>query len=111
VCRGVLLEGRKVGSIMIGSDLAELRSRAAKYTGISALVLIVSFLATVLVSHRLVGLITEPILQLAGLAERVSAKEDYALRAVPAGNDELGKLFGSLNQMLERIQERAVDLK
>src|SRR5438445_12900382 len=111
LCRSISLEGRKVGSIIIVSDLSELRSKAAKYTEISALVLIVSFLATVLVSHRLVGLITEPILQLAGLAERVSAKEDYALRAVPAGNDELGKLFGSFNQMLERIQERDVALK
>ncbi len=111
LCRSISLEGRKVGSIIIVSDLSELRSRAAKYTEISALVLIVSFLATVLVSHRLVGLITEPILQLAGLAERVSAKEDYALRAVPVGNDELGKLFGSFNQMLERIQERDVALK
>ena len=111
LCRSISLEGRKVGSIIIVSDLSELRSRAAKYTEISALVLIVSFLATVLVSHRLVGLITEPILQLAGLAERVSAKEDYALRAVPAGNDELGRLFGSFNQMLERIQERDVALK
>ncbi len=66
---------------------------------------------TVLVSQRLVGLITEPILQLAGLAERVSMKEDYTLRAVAVGKDELGKLVGSFNQMLERIQERDAALQ
>src|SRR5712692_11273931 len=38
-------------------------------------------------------------------------KEDYTLRAVAVGEDELGKLVKSLNQMLERIQERDVALQ
>src|SRR5712692_4164151 len=109
--RSISLGGENVGSIVIVSDLSELNARTAKYREISVLVLIVSLLATVLASQRLVGLITEPILQLAGLAERVSTNEDYALRAVAGGEDELGKLVKSLNQMLERIQERDVALQ
>jgi signal transduction histidine kinase/CheY-like chemotaxis protein len=45
------------------------------------------------------------------LAERVSTKEDYTLRAVAVGKDELGKLVGAFNQMLERIQERDAALQ
>jgi len=109
--RNVFLEGENVGAIVIVSDLSELQAKMKRFREISALVLIVSLLVTAVVSKRLVGLITEPILELAGLAERVSTKEDYTLRAIPSGRDELGKLVVSFNQMLERIQERDVALQ
>jgi PAS domain S-box-containing protein len=109
--RGISLDGESRGAITIISDLSELTTKMTRFREISALVLIVSLFATALVSKRLVNLITEPILQLAGLAERVSTREDYTLRASPAGKDELGKLVGSFNEMLERIQERDVALQ
>jgi PAS domain S-box-containing protein len=109
--RGISLDGETRGAVTIISDLSELTTKMTRFREISALVLIVSLFATALVSERLVNLITEPILQLASLAERVSTREDYTLRASPAGKDELGKLVGSFNQMLERIQERDVALQ
>ena len=109
--QSISLEGETRGAITIISDLSALTTKMTRFREISALVLIVSLFATALVSERLVNLITEPILQLAGLAERVSTREDYTLRASPAGKDELGKLVGSFNQMLERIQERDVALQ
>jgi len=111
VYRSLRLDGQRMGGIAIVSDFSELQAKMKRFREISILILIVSLLATVLVSQRLVSLITEPILQLAGLAERVSTKEDYTLRAVPSGKDELGKLVGSFNQMLERIQERDAALQ
>jgi signal transduction histidine kinase/DNA-binding response OmpR family regulator len=104
--RRVSLDGRNAGSIAIISDLGALHAKIRQYTEISALVILLSVLATFLVSTRLLRLITEPILQLAGIASRVSEQEDYALRAVSSGNDEVGALIASFNQMLERIQER-----
>src|SRR5882757_9096417 len=85
VSRSLSLEGKRTGGIVIISDFSELHARLNRFRKISLLVLIVSLLATLLVSHGLVGLITEPILELAGLAGRVSAKEDYTLRAVATG--------------------------
>jgi signal transduction histidine kinase/CheY-like chemotaxis protein len=111
VYRNLKLDGERTGGIAIVSDFSELQGKMKRFREISGLVLFVSLLATVLVSNRLVGLITEPILLLAGLAERVSVKEDYTLRAVAVGKDELGKLVGSFNQMLERIQERDAALQ
>jgi signal transduction histidine kinase/CheY-like chemotaxis protein len=104
--RSICLGNESAGAIAITADSSQLNAKMKGFREISVLVLIVSLLATVVVSKRLVGLITEPILQLAGLAERVSTKEDYTLRAVAVGDDELGRLVGSFNQMLERIQER-----
>jgi signal transduction histidine kinase/CheY-like chemotaxis protein len=109
--RSISLGGGSTGAIVIISDFSQLNVKMKRFREISVIVLIVSLLVTVLVCRRLVGLITEPILQLAGLAERVSTKEDYTLRAVPLGKDELGKLVTSFNQMLERIQERDAALQ
>jgi signal transduction histidine kinase/CheY-like chemotaxis protein len=50
-------------------------------------------------------------LQLAGIAAKVSANEDYTLRGLPGDGDEVGTLVSSFNQMLERIQERDAALQ
>jgi uncharacterized membrane protein affecting hemolysin expression len=89
------IDNEKVGSVAIVSDFSELRAKMKQFREISALVLLASILVTALISHRLVRLITEPILQLAGLVGRVSADKDYALRAIPLGNDEVGTLVAS----------------
>src|SRR5271168_2985349 len=102
----VSLGGEKAGAIAIISDLGALQAKIRQYTEISVVVILFSVLATYFVSSRLLRLITEPILHLAQIATRVTTKEDYAVRAIPRGEDEVGALIGSFNQMLERIQER-----
>ena len=104
-------DGEKVGSIAIASDLTALQGRIREYTEISALALLLSVFVTMYISSRLLRLITEPILQLAVVAGKVSSEENYALRAIPQSNDEVGKLIHSFNGMLERIQERDSKLK
>ena len=104
--RNISLGGEPEGAITIISDLDALHAKIRQYTEISAVVIFVSVLATFFVSSRLIRLITQPILQLAGIAGRVSKQQDYALRAVSSGNDEVGMLISSFNEMLERIQER-----
>ncbi|MGC1483687.1 MAG: response regulator [Candidatus Acidiferrum sp.] len=109
--RTVSLGGEKTGAIAIISDLGALQAKITRYTEISIVVILFSILVTYFVSSRLLRLITEPILYLAQVAARVTEKEDYALRAVPRGEDEVGALIGSFNQMLERIQERDAALQ
>src|SRR5271168_179866 len=107
----VSLGGEKAGAIAIISDLGALQAKIRQYTEISVVVILFSVLATYFVSSRLLRLITEPILHLAQIATRVTTKEDYAVRAIPRGEDEVGALIGSFNQMLERIQERDAALQ
>jgi PAS domain S-box-containing protein len=109
--RTVSLGGEKAGAIAIVSDLGALRGKIRQFTEISLVVILFSVLATYLVSSRLLRLITEPILNLAQIAGRVKEKEDYTVRAIARGNDEVGVLVGSFNQMLERIQERDAELQ
>jgi len=101
----------KTGAIAIISDLGALQAHIRQYTMISAVVILISVLATYFVSTRLLRLITEPILHLAHVAGRVTTKKDYTLRAIPRGDDEVGMLIGSFNQMLEQIEERDAALQ
>jgi two-component system sensor histidine kinase/response regulator len=109
--RSLSAGGQRAGTIVIVSDLGLMHARLREYAEIAAVVLLLSIVATFLVSSRLLGVFTEPILRLAGIAARVSAEEDYSLRAVPRGKDEVGELVISFNQMLEQIQQRDAALQ
>ena len=109
--RSVLIETDKTGSIAIVSDLSGTSARLWEYTKIAGLVLFISTLATYLISLRLLRLVSDPIVQLARVAGRITAEENYSLRANPQGKDESGMLVSSFNQMLERIEQRDLALQ
>ena len=109
--RPVSLNGERVGTLVVLSDLSDLRAKIQRYTQISLMVLLVSLLATYPVSSRLLRAVSDPIVQLADIAGRVSLERDYSLRAVPGSNDEAGRLVKSFNQMLEGIQQRDLALQ
>jgi signal transduction histidine kinase/DNA-binding response OmpR family regulator len=109
--RNILLGGQRAGSIAVVSDLSEFQTKMRKYREISLAVLLVSTVVTFLVSSRVVRVITLPILRLASIAGKVSEQENYALRAVATGNDEVGRLVAAFNQMLGHIQERDAALQ
>ena len=100
------LDGETTGTIVLVSDLSEYQTRIRNYIEICALVLILSMLSTGVIATRINPVVAGPIFQLSQLAARVSKQEDYSLRAVAQGKDEIGILVGSFNQMLDRIQQR-----
>ncbi|HYL86202.1 MAG TPA: response regulator [Candidatus Angelobacter sp.] len=111
VFRSFSLEGEKAGGIAIVSDFSELHDKMLQFREVSAVILLMSILFTVLLSSRLVRLLTEPILQLTTVARTVSVKKDYSVRAFVVGEDEVGVLVESFNQMLQGIQERDAALQ
>jgi signal transduction histidine kinase/DNA-binding response OmpR family regulator len=108
--RAVFLNGEKTGAIAIVSDLNAFRSKMIQYLKIATMVLVFASLITYLISARLLRTITNPLLQLAEVATRISQEENYSLRVVQLGSDEIGKVVASFNQMLERVQERDLAL-
>jgi len=104
--RPILLDEEEIGTICIISNLDPLYVRL-KHGVIAILgILCISSLGAYLASSRLQGIISSPILYLAGVANFVSEKRQYAIRAEQRGTDEVGLLIEAFNEMLEQIQQR-----
>jgi len=104
--RRVFVEGAPVGSVYLVSDTQELSDRLWNYAGTTFLIMIGAALVAILLSSRLQRLVSDPILHLAKVADQVSGTEDYSVRAVKHGQDELGGLIDAFNGMLRQIQRR-----
>lgn len=111
IYRPIRLEGQKIGTILIHSDLQNFYERIRQYGFIVAMVLVVSLLGAFLLSSQLQKAISSPILSLSHLANRVSTEKNYALRAVNDSQDELGDLVNQFNGMLSQIQDRDMALQ
>ncbi len=107
----IVREGLALGSLVLLYDLEELPQRTALYGGIILLAIPLASLIALILSSKLRGLITEPILELAGATNAVSASKDYSIRAKKLSEDEVGELAEALNQMLAGIETRDENLK
>ena len=106
VFKSITLEGEIIGTVCLRSDLHPMYAMLCRGICIIINVLLLAFLTAYLVSSRLQGIISRPILDLADIAKDVSDKKDYSTRATCHTNDEVGVLFSTFNEMLEQIQRR-----
>ncbi|MEB0038969.1 MULTISPECIES: ATP-binding protein [unclassified Pseudomonas] len=103
--------GQEPGHLLL---VASSELPTAFYTGTftaSAGILVFSVLLWLVIARQIRRLITEPIYQLEELSRQVTREEDYALRAQPGNNDEIGSLAEAFNTMLSRIEAREQQLK
>jgi signal transduction histidine kinase len=105
--RRVFSDGMPVGVVSIASDLVPLYARLWRSAFIALGVLVGAWVAALLVSRRSQRMIAEPLIDLAGIARRVSDGRDYSARAQLRGSDyEIATLIDAFNDMLAQIQER-----
>ena len=107
----ILLNGRRLGTLVLLYDLGEVYERTELYGATVLAVLLVSIFLAFLLSSRLRTIIVAPVSQLAQAAISVSTNRDYSIRVPKLSNDELGILVDSFNEMLAGIQSRDNDLK
>jgi signal transduction histidine kinase len=116
--KGSFLEGyqpvvqgsRRLGTLYLKSDLKAMNERFQLYGMIAMLVIAISFLLSYLLSRILQKGISTPILALAETAKVISNQQDYSVRAMKLGKDELGSLTDAFNLMLARIEEQNLAL-
>ena len=109
--RSVYLDGKRVGSLYLQTDLEGMRERVRMFAGVAVLILLGASVLTLVVSARLQAVISGPILVLAGVAKKVSENRDYSVRAAKHGSDEIGELTNAFNQMLAEIEARQHELQ
>jgi PAS domain S-box-containing protein len=108
----ILLAGERIGTLHLVSDYRTESSRSLLlYGAILALVSMVSVLLALVLSSRLQGLVSDPILRLADTAQSVAEMNDYSVRAEKMGRDEVGRLTEAFNQMLAKIQSHSAALQ
>ncbi|HOX58389.1 MAG TPA: PAS domain S-box protein [Candidatus Paceibacterota bacterium] len=104
-------DGVPQGMLYLHSSSHPLHLRLRVYSGIAVLVLLGSALAALALSHTLQRRITDPILALAEVANGVSKRGDYSIRAQIVSGDETGLLTEAFNEMLGRIEAQTSTLR
>ncbi|HWE53654.1 MAG TPA: ATP-binding protein [Bryobacteraceae bacterium] len=106
VSHAILLDKRRIGTLMLLYDLDEIGERMRLYGGIVLGFILVSGLVAFLVSAKLRALIATPVAQLVRATTSVSETSDYSIRARKFSGDELGVLVDRFNEMLSSIEMR-----
>ncbi len=96
---------------LIEFDMVVMYERLRLYGLIAFLVIVLSFVVAYFLSKRLQQTISEPILQLAVTAQRVSDHHDYSVRAHKTSHDEIGILTDAFNHMLTQIEVQNSEIR
>jgi signal transduction histidine kinase/CheY-like chemotaxis protein len=108
--KSVALDGNKLGTIYLESDLGQLHDRSQKFAWILAAALAGAWLVAFVLVYRLEGMILDPIGHLARAAKIVAGEKKYSTRAVKVCDDDLGQLTDVFNSMLSEIERRDENL-
>jgi len=102
----IQLNGQRIGTIYLNSDLDPLYERTRKFAEIVLLVSCLSFVTAYFLASNLQRTISEPILELARVAFARTLQNGFSMRATKRSNDEVGSLVDRFNEMLEQIETR-----
>ena len=100
----------QLGAIYAQEGTADLQSAFRLHLIFTAGLFGALVLLALALSTRIQRVITTPVLDLAGLARKVSREKDYAARAERRSRDEIGELVDAFNGMLGQIQARDAQL-
>src|ERR1051326_8393360 len=89
VSHPILLDGRRIGTVVMLYDLGEVTERTKLYGGVVLLVLPASSFLAFLFSTRLRAVIAMPVTRLAEAARNVTRSGSYAIRVQRDSGDEL----------------------
>ncbi|TMD07033.1 MAG: HAMP domain-containing protein, partial [Chloroflexi bacterium] len=102
----ILIDGQRIGTLFLSSDLQEMR-RSMRHDGaIAGSVLVWCLAVSLILSSRLQRVISNPIHGLARMARAVGENKDFSVRAVKRSEDDIGLLIDAFNEMLAQIQAR-----
>lgn len=101
-----------LGRLELSADIRD-TLRSLGLVGGAVLVVVISgaMLIAYFLTRRIQYAITAPLFALANTAHAVAAKNDYTVRAIRAGNDEIGHLTEAFNHMLAEVHHRDLALR
>lgn len=100
-----------VGELIIAKSTARLQHLTSAQVRITLSVLGASFLLSLAIAYWVQRYISEPLMALKEIAQRITATHDYSLRAQADSADEIGQLVRDFNAMIERIEQSSRQLQ
>ncbi|MDD2737602.1 MAG: ATP-binding protein [Methylomonas lenta] len=100
-----------VGNITLVADLHRHYLTLLDNTAINAGIVFIALSLAGLFVLRLQRSLLRPIIHLAETARQIERDNDYSMRSVYAGNDEISDLSDAFNNMLQQIQLNETDLE
>ena len=111
IARPVMLEGKRIGAVIMQWDTSELYSRLWSGAIVAICILFVAAGVGHLLTIRLQRFIATPIQNLANASRMVAVEKKYSIRVAKQADDELGELTDGFNSMLEKIEARDMALR
>lgn len=102
----ISFEGETIGTIYVRSSLLPVFNSIYASMALTAFALVVGAVISFVLASLLTPAIVKPIQNLSGLAQSVSADEDFSLRANVDGSDEIASLAAAINDMLKKLEVR-----
>jgi PAS domain S-box-containing protein len=109
VFQSIRFDGETVGTIYIAGDRREFNAQVIRDGKVGVFILLTSLLIAFVVSSRLQRRVSEPIVELARVANIISKDKNFSVRATHPGldgGDEIGRLMTGFNSMLAEIEQR-----
>ncbi|MCH9021364.1 MAG: PAS domain S-box protein [Planctomycetes bacterium] len=103
-------DGEVIGSIYIKSHLGELDAMFKQNPLVFGILIVLSSLVAYALATRLQKVFSEPILALARTAKSITTEQNLVRCDIPHGQDEIGVLIDSFNEMLDQLQDRQAAL-
>ncbi|HER62402.1 MAG TPA: PAS domain S-box protein, partial [Desulfobacteraceae bacterium] len=107
----IFMDDSKIGCITVLDNMSSIITfKNIALITLGVIVILVIFLSF-LAAAKIRDIISEPISELASISQEISQNQDYSLRALKRGTDEVGHLVDTFNTMLEQISERDNELR
>jgi signal transduction histidine kinase/CheY-like chemotaxis protein len=110
VVADITYDDDKAGVFYLSRDLKDVHRRLVVGSATIVGLLLIAVAAALALAQRMRRSISEPLLDLADTARRVSASRDYSIRASPLARDEIGIVVRAFNEMLDHIADRTAQL-
>jgi signal transduction histidine kinase len=111
VYKDIYVNGDRVGSIVLISDLKDIKKAYQRYFFYSVISIILGGFIALTVSSRISRVIDKPIKNLYLAAKAVTEHGDYNVSVRKKSDDELGVLVDAFNEMLFQINIREREIK
>ena len=98
--------GRDVGRVLLVADTSDLADRLVNVALDAALAALLAIVIGLGVAQHLQGMVTRPLADLTTTMEAVRLHHDYSQRATVRGDDEVGALARTFNDLIGAVNQR-----